>query len=70
MELFNGRNIDGFKADDREPIQSVQAPDAHSAAELIRGLKLTASDFLAAPCVEVWPASDPYSPERFFRSRW
>jgi hypothetical protein len=69
MELFNGRNIDGFTADNREPIQSVQADSAQSAAELIRGLKLTSNDFLAAPCVEVWPIDDPYSRTRFYRRR-
>ena len=69
MDLFNGRNIEGFKPDDREPIQSAQEPSPHLTAELMRGLKMTASDFLAAPCAEIWPAGDPYSTQRFDRIR-
>jgi hypothetical protein len=69
MYLFNGRNIDGPRADEREPIQSVEANDALEAAELMRGLKLTESDYLAAPCVEVWPADDPYAKQSFYRIR-
>jgi hypothetical protein len=69
MELYNVRNIDGLKADEREPISSVEAHDPLSAAELIRGTKLTERDMLAWPCIEVWPASDPYSRQRFYRVR-
>lgn len=69
MELFNVRCIDGLRADEREPISFVQAEDAITAAEMIRGFKLTESDMLAMPCVEVWPVGEPYSKERFYRIR-
>lgn len=69
MQIFNGRKMDGFKANEQEPIASVEAEGPLDAGELIRGFKLSASDFLAAPCVEVWPVNDPYSKQRFYRIR-
>lgn len=69
MNLFNVRNIDDLKANDLEPISSVEADDAITAAEMIRGFKLTESDMLALPCVEVWPVGDPYSKQSFYRIR-
>jgi hypothetical protein len=69
LEMYCVRNIDGLKADEREPISTVEAKDPITAAEFIRGFKLTAEDFLAQPCVEVWPVGDPYSKQSFYRIR-